>query len=197
MGNIISNMGLYDLFARGVTGVVVLCAAHVFGIVDILGKPDYVWVLILCGYFLGLILEELSWILEKILHSREKIENKVCNDYPEYDYKKCKDALMIHDKEIVADEPLAHVVMSRSFEIAFILFLVFELLDAVCCNNLISGSFLCSIADVVILAVLILIFHRRANHYCEHRAKNIFDYCIAKDYPNTKKTPNKDKKHET
>lgn len=55
MGNIISNMGLYDLFARGVTGVVVLCAAHVFGIVDILGKPDYVWVLILCGYFLGLI----------------------------------------------------------------------------------------------------------------------------------------------
>ena len=75
MGNIISNMGLYDLFARGVTGVVVLCAAHVFCIVDSLGKPDYVWVLILCGYFLGLILEELSWILEKILHSREKIEN--------------------------------------------------------------------------------------------------------------------------
>ena len=31
MGNIISKMGLYDLFARGLTGVVVLCAAHVFG----------------------------------------------------------------------------------------------------------------------------------------------------------------------
>lgn len=35
MGNIISNMGLYDLFARGVTGVVVLCTAELFGIANI------------------------------------------------------------------------------------------------------------------------------------------------------------------
>ena len=32
MGNIISKMGLYDLFARGVTGVIVLCTAELFGI---------------------------------------------------------------------------------------------------------------------------------------------------------------------
>lgn len=32
MGNIISKMGLYDLFARGVTGVIVLGVADVFGI---------------------------------------------------------------------------------------------------------------------------------------------------------------------
>ena len=72
MGNIISNMGLYDLFARGVTGVVVLCAAHVFCIVDILGKPDYVWVLILCGYFLGLIASDVSPFLR--LSSRSRAE---------------------------------------------------------------------------------------------------------------------------
>ena len=32
MGNIFSKIGLYDLFARGVTGVIVLCTAELFGI---------------------------------------------------------------------------------------------------------------------------------------------------------------------
>lgn len=36
LGNIISKMGLYDLFAIGVTGVIGLCAADPFGIANIL-----------------------------------------------------------------------------------------------------------------------------------------------------------------
>ena len=189
MENIISKMGLYDLFARGVTGVIVLCVADLFGIANILDNGINVWGIILCGYFIGLVLEELSWILERVFHSREKIERMVCAEvkYKNYDYDKCKDALMIHEKEIIADEPLAHVVMSRSFEMAFILFLIFELLDVLCCNDLISGNFLCPVADIVVMAVLVFIFHSRANHYCKRRAEKIFDYCIGKKYENIEK----------
>ena len=69
MGNIISKMGLYDLFARGVTGIIVLCAAHVFGIADLINKNIPVWALLLGGYFCGMLLEELSYMSEKIFHS--------------------------------------------------------------------------------------------------------------------------------
>ena len=76
MGNIISKMGLYDLFARGVTGAIVLCVADLFGIANILDGGISVWVIILGGYFLGLVLEELSYLLENILKSRQKTEKQ-------------------------------------------------------------------------------------------------------------------------
>jgi len=57
MENIISKVGLYDLFARGVTGAVVLCVADLFGIANILDGGISVWVIILGGYVLGLVLE--------------------------------------------------------------------------------------------------------------------------------------------
>lgn len=119
MENIISKMGLYDLFARGVTGVVVLCVADLFGIANILKSEIPWWVIILCGYFLGLVLEELSLIREKsfcrkngkeINGIRKQIEDLVCT---EYDFKNCKRALIANDKELVSDEPLSHIVMSH------------------------------------------------------------------------------------
>ena len=58
-------MGLYDLFARGVTGIAVLCAADLFAIADILSSDAPVWARIIGGYFCGLVLEELSLIREK------------------------------------------------------------------------------------------------------------------------------------
>lgn len=63
MGNIIRKMGLYDMFARGVTGLIVLCAADLFGVANILDSGISVWVIILGGYFLGLVLEELSYLV--------------------------------------------------------------------------------------------------------------------------------------
>ena len=198
MENVISKMGLYDLFVRGVTGLTILCAADLFGIANVLGGSIPVWVIILGGYICGLVLEELSWIMEKVFHSRSRIENKVCAEekYSKYDYEKCKDALRSHDKEIVADEPLAHIIMSASFKIAFTFFVILEILDTVCCNDIISDSFICPVVDVVILIVLILVFHFRGSHYCERRAKNIFDYCIGKGYTNIEKAPGKDNKNE-
>ncbi len=189
MENVISKMGLYDLFARGVTGAVVLCVADLFGIANILGSGISVWVIILGGYFLGLVLEELSYLLEILLKSRQKIENKVCaeNKYEEYDFVKCKTALLSNEKEVVSDEPLTHIIMSISFQIAFTFFLLIELLDAVCCSNLISDAFICPVADVVILFALILVFHSRTKHYSRRRAEQIFDFCIAKNYAGIEK----------
>lgn len=211
MGNIISNMGLYDLFARGVTGVVVLCTAELFGIANILESGIPAWAIILCGYFLGLVLEELSLIRKKGFYrkdgkerigSRKRIEVHVCAEYPEYDFENCKRALIANDKEVILDEPLSHIVMSASFKIAFILLAVVKLIQVICCRvpalNIfgmpVDENICVAIFSVCALIALSLIFSQRERHYCERRTKNIFDYCIAKDYPNTKKTPNKDKK---
>lgn len=183
----ISKMGLYDLFARGVTGTIVLCAAHVFGIAKLFNVNIPVWVIILGGYFCGLVLEELSFLLEKLTRSREKIEKKVCLDYQIYDYEQCKKALIANGQEIIADEPLAHIVMSSSYKIAFIIFLLIEIVDVACFDSLISDSFISPVWDMVTLIALILIFHCRASHYIKRRTENIFDYCIAKEYKNIEK----------
>lgn len=189
MGNIISKMGLYDLFARGLTGVIVICAADLFGIANILDSQIPAWAIILCGYFCGLVLEELSYLLESILKSRQKVEAKVCTEskYQKYDYEKCKAALLANEKDVVSEEPLTHIIMSVSFQIAFLFFVILEILDAICCNDLISGSFICPVVDVVILIVLILVFHGRASHYSRRRAGQIFDFCIAKKYAGIEK----------
>lgn len=189
MGNIISKMGLYDLFARGVTGVIVLCAADLFGIVDLLGNPDYVWVIILGGYFLGLVLEEISYLQESVFHSRYRIEQTVRNSdkYRDYDFEKCKTTLMADNHELVCDEPLAHVIMSASFRIAFFALLLIEIADEVCCCKLITEHWYSPTIDIVILEVLIIIFHCRVNHYIKHRTEKVFDFCIAKNYAGIKK----------
>lgn len=211
MGNIISKMGLYDLLARGVTGVIVLCVAHVFGIVDILDKPDCVWVIILGGYFLGLVLEELSLIGEKGFYrmisekrddekgTRKKIENYIFLQYPDYDFENCKKALIANDKEIIMDEPLAHVVMSDSFKIAFLVLAVVKLIQIVFPEQNIVAmpgdeNRYIAIIKMVSLVFLSIVFSQRARHYCERRTKSIFDYCIAQNYPGIKKkVSNKDK----
>ena len=179
MENIISKMGLYDLFARGVTGVVVLCVADLFGIANIIKSEIPWWVIILCGYFLGLVLEELSLIREKgfcrkngkeINGIRKQIEDLVCTEYPEYDFKNCKRALIANDKELVSDEPLSHIVMSASFKIAFILLAVVKLIQVICCRvpalNIfgmpVDENICVAIFSVCALIALSLIFSQRA-----------------------------------
>mgnify|MGYP007057709539 CR=1 FL=1 len=106
------------------------------------GTGGLALLLLLGGYFLGLVLEELSYLFEILLKSRQKAEKKVCaeNKYQKYDFEKGKAALLSNEKEVVSDEPLTHIIMSVSFQIAFTFFLLIELLDAVCCNDLISDA---------------------------------------------------------
>lgn len=189
MENIISKMGLYDLFARGVTGATVLCAADLFGIANVLKSEIPWWAIILCGYFLGLVLEEVSYVFEKTFHSRDRIEQIVRNSdkYRIYDFEKCKAALMADNHELICDEPLAHVIMSASFRIAFFALLLIEIADEVCCCKLITEHWFSPVIDIVILEALILIFHCRVNHYIKHRTEKIFDFCIAKKYTDIEK----------
>lgn len=190
MENIIEKLGLYDIFARGLTGTIVVLAADLFGILDLCSTSEDsatipVWAILVAGYFCGLVLEEISYMREKLLHTRKKIEKKVCDNskYKDYLYEKCKDVLLVNGKNDICDEPLAHIVMSASFEIAFFIFFVLKLLNFIPYWEIVSGNFVGPIMDMVILVVLIIIFHLRARHYCQRRAEQIFDYCIAKHYP--------------
>lgn len=204
MENIISKMGLYDLFARGVTGAIVLCAADFFGIANILKSELPWWVIILCGYFFGLVLEELSLIREKgfcrkngkeINGIRKQIEDLVSTEYPEYDFKNCKRALIANDKELVSDEPLSHIVMSSSLKIAFIVLAVIKLAQVICYwvpglnifDMPMDENIFVAICSIFSLITLSFIFAQRERHYCNHRTKIIFDYCIAKKYTDIEK----------
>lgn len=171
------------------TGIIVLCTVDLFGIADALDRDIPVWVLILYGYFCGLVLEEVSYLLESVLKSRQKVEAKVCAEskYQKYDYEKCKVALLANEKDVVAEESLTHIIMSVSFQITFVFYVIVEILDVVCCSDLISGSFICPVVDVVILIVLLLVFYSRALHYSRRRAEQIFDFCIAKKYAEIEK----------
>lgn len=195
MEKIMERMGLYDIFARGLTGTTVILAADVFGIAGLWGaseNSDTVpgWAVLVAGYFCGLVLEELSYIMEKLFHSRKRNEAKVCDapKYADYLYEECKAALLAEDRDDICDEPLAHIVMSASFEIAFTFFLFLELVNAFFRCGIISGSFISPVADIFILAALIIIFHFREGHYSRRRAERIFDYCIAKCYPGIRKS---------
>ena len=188
MENIISKMGLYDLFARGVTGVIVLCAADLFGIANILKSELPWWAIILCGYFLGLVLEELSLIREKgfcrkngkeINGIRKQIEDLVSTKYPEYDFKNCKRALIANDKELVSDEPLSHIVMSSSLKIAFIVLAVIKLAQVICYwipglnifDMPMDENISVAICRIVSLIMLSFIFAQRERHYCNAEQK--------------------------
>ena len=196
MENVISKTGLYDLFARGVTGAVVLCVADLFGIANILGSGISVWVIILGGYFLGLVLEELSLIREKGIYrkdGKERIGSR--SENPEYDFENCKRALIANDKEIILDEPLAHIVMSSSFKIAFLLLAILKLTQLICywfpSINILGMPEVENIGVAIFcaftLSILALIFSQRERHYCERRAKKIYEYSIAKGYAGIKK----------
>lgn len=85
----------------------------------------------------------------------------------------------VHEKR-----PLTHII---SFQIAFAFFAIVEILDVICCNDLISGSFIYPVTDVVILVVLILVSHGRTSHYSHHRTEQMFDFLIAKEYTEIEK----------
>lgn len=194
MGSIIEKLGLYDIFARGMTGTIVILAAKFLGIADWFGISEKgtsipIWSILVAGYFCGVVLEELSYILEKRFSFRGAIEQKVIqkDEYREIDYKKCKDKLLADDKVIFLDEPMAHVVMSSSLGIAFFGFFIFEAANTLYMLEARIGVFnaesdkLCiTFVKTVILLGLIYVFYYRANHYSERRVEQIFDYCIAR-----------------
>lgn len=187
MGDIINRIGLYDLFARGLTGMIVILAARFFGIIGHLGVPGDeavvpVWMILTAGYFCGVILEEVSFILERAFHSRKRITRKVCarKEYAHLDYEACKSWLKADGQEAFLDEPLAHIIMSSSFRIAFFIFLFFEVANVICGGSLISGNSLHPFVNIAFLIMLFFLFSYRSRHYIERRVELVFESCTGR-----------------
>lgn len=188
MSDFISKLSVYDLLARGVTGTIVLLAAEIFGVADILKRDTPVWAIVLAGYFCGLVLEEISYILEKMFGSRKRIESKIrkAKKYRGYNYEKCKAALIANDREIISDMPLSHIVMSSSFVIAFASMLAVKLYHAACIvwsdinfmHLSIRGSLAANLHSAGFLLAFAAVFEIRKRHYCRYRVERIFDYYI-------------------
>ena len=197
MGEVLSKIGLYDLLARGVTGTIVLWMADLFGILELHQWDLPAWAIVVIGYFCGLVLEEISYLLEQKFHLRAKAEKRVQDDFPNYDLAKCKNMVLANEKEGIGDEPLAHVVMSSSLRNALSIFLVLELLDAFGGLGIVQHCFFHPWVDLGLLVLLTLLFHYRADHCSERRAKRIFHYCITKGYSGIGKKASEDTKDET
>lgn len=185
MEDLLGRFGMYDILVRMMSGSLTILGIHFFGLENILKcKSDFpVLIFLIASYGIGLILEEVSYVMETITNTRQKIEESVCkeNDYKKYDFKKCKAALIRHEKEMIAEEPLAHIVMASALRNAYFVILIWKtgsiLLHA-------DNRTIVSIKQMAVLVFIIVILHVRQKHYCHRRVERIFDYCIAKGYDN-------------
>lgn len=177
------KLGIYDILARIVTGSLAILGAQISGVVDVLDKLNTVsgFFLLIGAYGLGIILEELSYLLEGKIGLRKQIEQEVCRQdkYILYDYEKCKAALQREGKEAVAEIPLGHIVMADELKIAYTVILIWKVLNTAyhCGKNIIDPTF-----NVLLLEGVIILFHVREKHYCRRRVEEEFDHCIANHY---------------
>ena len=189
--SLLDYLSIYDLFARMVAGAVVLLMSSLLGIFDsTIGSSDAFAAIafIVFSYFTGIILEEMSHILENIFGFRKKWEKQFCRNeiYRKYSYIKCKKALARNGNNDLLDKSLSHIVMSSSISIGFIILiltkiglLVFSLV--VHKKDAMTTCFEC-IPVVAILIFMIVILQFRKRNYIEMRVQQIFDFCIAKGY---------------
>ncbi len=190
MEKLIEKLALYDILARLVTGVIVLFAAEFFGILDLLGISVNLSelgtaTLLVTGYFCGIILETVSMLLPKC---RAKFEEDVLKEKKigVEQYEKWKKQLLKDNQQIVMDEPMAHIVMSLSFAIAFTFFLVVKVVSSIC-----PISKLCTEAvSIIVMAFLVGLFCYRAVSYTKRRVKQICDYCTTKTAKTEKQNEN-------
>lgn len=201
MDKLWEKMALYDLLVRLLTGVIVIVAAEALGIIDWMDSSTMefhlpVWLLLLGGYFVGMVLEELSYMIEcnidrkkpfhriwnVVFYHRGKIKREVSAKYPSLQYRDCKRKLIVNGFGNLIEEPLAHAIMSSSLMIAFLLFIPCLLVQyfylVFCCKM--SGDLLGTVMKAGILFALYLIFRSRAKHYSKRRSELIFDYYLGK-----------------
>lgn len=185
----LERLSIYDILVRVMSGGLTILGAYWGKVIDIPKSEKDFWAVafFIGAYGIGLILEELSYWLEKLFNTRKKIENNVCEEkkYKNYDLQKCKDTLIKHDKEIIAEEPLAHIVLADTLKIAYIGMLIIKLLNIIFDTQNRDALAVCT---VLAFGVIIIILDGRQKHYCKRRVERIFDYCIAKGYNNIDRT---------
>ena len=187
MENLLKYIGVYDFFARMLAGTIIIVMADLLDIISFVrgNNAISIWILIVLGYFTGVVIEEISFVFERYFGTRKKLSKQVCerNEYRKYDYKKCKQALVYNNKESVLDSSIAHIVMSSSLHIGSLVLLVIKLI--------ILLSSLPKIIDVkheilplILLMILVILFGYRKRHYIIRRTEQVFDYCISMKYEN-------------
>ena len=180
MDKILGKIGIYDLIARGLTGIVVFVIGWIMGIFNIPGLNELInsipiWAVLIAGYFCGLVLEELSYIFEQIIRFRKRLCKRISSrkEYAAYNYKDCENKLISDGFQETIDEPLTHIVMSSALAIAFTIFLIMSIVVKK------------PIPLLLLLVALIFVFCYRYYHYSKRRIELIFRLYIAKYGNNT------------
>ena len=76
MDKMLEKLGLYDFFVRMLTGLIVIVGALLFGMVDTTHLKDngavFTAAVLIAGYAIGVVLEEILYIISSILSRKKK-----------------------------------------------------------------------------------------------------------------------------
>ena len=220
MDKILEKFDVYDLLVRLFTGITVLTCAEFFGIINILhplsnDKTQLFYYLLIGGYFVGIVLEELLFVISSLIikHLLKKATQSKDNKTttmsteagtttgstkdettaestkkgikklfsvtlitltPEEKNKRLK--LISAGYEYLLDGPLYQKVMSGSYALAFLFFLILYSLSHTSIYSLAQAAPFNIFIDYFLLCGLTCIFLIRYCHYCHRRKKLINRY---------------------
>ena len=186
MEEIIKNIELYDLIARALTGITVIILADFAGIYTSIRGENAVsiWIVVVLGYCIGIILEEISYIIEIITDQRKKIKKEIADsdEYRKYSYDKCKRQLIRNGHQNVLDYNTTHIVMSSSLCIGTSILLIIK--GFIVLSKGFEGwdNKTFDVPVLVVLLALSTLFYFRKRHYSVRYVEQIFENCITMNY---------------
>lgn len=180
MDELIEKLSLYDCLVRLITGGLVILITYYSDLVDTFWEvgDSSIIVFVFCSYGVGMILEEVSYMLKM---RRKNNRNETCVENNE-EWNKKKGILLRDNKEYISDEPLAHKVMADSIEIASVLIILWKVINTVYINLVCEHEvdILGVSVNLAVLGVIVVIMDYRKRHYKKHREERIHNYCDAK-----------------
>ena len=176
MDGLIEKLSLYDCLVRLITGSLVILITYYSGLVDAFWEVGDSSIIVFgfCSYGVGMILEEVSYMLKM---RRKNNKNETCVKNNE-EWNKKKEILLRENKEYISDEPLAHKVMADSIEIASILIILWKVINTVYIS-LVRGhsvDILGVVVNIVGLSLIVVIMDYRKKHYKQRREERIQNY---------------------
>lgn len=189
MDKLLEKIGLYDFFVRLITGLTIFVCADYFGITKIINKKVFkIPAVILGGYLLGIVLEELLFLIScmfKFKKAKTSFAKYKSNDK----FEKSKTELIGAGYEYLIESPQINYVSAGSYSIAFFIMTLIYLLkpswlpDSFPKNN-------AYFTNLIILIAMMIIFLFRYFHYLAYRNKLIERY--HKSYIKNKQTDHND-----
>lgn len=198
MEEFVGSLKIYDYLARLFAGGLAIIIAYFSGLLDLAYDLKEIPLVpfVLCAYGVGMILEELSYILKQLYEKCEKKDGKsnkkkatesdtvkVNNEkiaYSKINFEKCESILLVDNREDISDESLAHAVLADSLKIACVICVLWKVGSCYfCCNNVDAAK---TVAIVVVLVILSIILHLREKHYQKRRNQRMVIYCLEKGH---------------